>query len=143
MEPRVIRNLLAVKEALAIQPKSFDMYDWCSPKNGPCGTTLCIAGHYAFLAGVAVNDIRSYTTDLDESGAFSSLISRDFNADISEIELFYADDWPRELWDRYLDGNRVKAAQAAIDWYIAKQSTPAEIAAATAEQPELAHSSTR
>lgn len=138
-----VDGLRAVREAIAIdEGRSFDMGQW-SEKSG-CGTTCCIAGHLALMRGWT--PIPSFATGgayfnkgnlrpIMEPTPIHSVILNEFgfDMDLQYVSLFYVGsasvetifgNWLNEGWqdlfDMYHRGWKVKAAQLAIDRWIAK-----------------------
>lgn len=131
LSQKAIDALLAVREAIAIDPASFDMEIWCGW--GECGATLCIAGHLCVYAGAEPRprpmpfSYRGFVYEPCE------IVEKKFGISGEQAEeLFYKEEWPVALQDMYNDGNRVLAAQLAIDWFIRKYSAPER----EREQPE-------
>lgn len=114
--------LRAVGQAIAIdEGRSFDMRQWAG--TAVCGTTLCIAGHMLSIAGftplLAIDDeAEPYEFS---KGEFTYWVSSGLMAVYgidSEAAVFHVQDWPARIRTLYNRGDRVAAAQAAIEWYI-------------------------
>ena len=134
-----VDGLRAVREAIAIdEGRSFDMGNWS--EKGGCGTTCCIAGHLALMKGW--KPLPSFATggayfvkgnSCPEPAPIHSILLNEFGMDLQLVSLFFVGsktvetvfgNWLNEGWqdlyDMYHRGLRVRAAQLAIDRWIAK-----------------------
>jgi len=111
--------LLKVKEAILANPDHFDMSFWA------CGTTACICGWTAKLAGEygKLRQMLDYPDDLTENYP-AELGARLLKIDVWQAEQLFLSGWPRHFLEKYTDaqGDRVKRAQVVaevIDDFIA------------------------
>lgn len=122
----LLRDMFAVREVLAIEPRTFDMA-WWRVDDTPCGTTLCLAGHLAVLRGFRFEP------------SISSWLGGERDLPLSFFEstlecghwLWQRVFWPLELRALYAS-NPVAAGQQAIDLWASQNYTPEEIAEASA-----------
>jgi len=82
--------LLEICDRISKQPERFTMLSW--RRNGPCGTTMCIAGWAMHLAG--------YDCMADYAGWLAGDVLGLSSA--QEPRLFFAVHWPAPFFHRYL-----------------------------------------
>lgn len=130
LSEKAIEALKAVREAIAIDPKSFDMDSWCNVS--ACGTTLCIAGHLAVYVGANVRRERASTRGGEGAFEYCGFLysmreileaKLGVNSIATLLDLFYVQHWPSHLAVLCKSGERVRAGQLAIDWFIERYST--------------------
>lgn len=135
-----VRDLLAIREAIAIHPPSFRIDAWIAKED--CGTTLCIGGHWAVLRGYMPPKPVSFDTGnldwADQNGDFHNILDViPISTVPSDGWIFHLDYWPAKLKAAYkiaaTPQGRVAAGQQAIDRFIAERASPADIEAAKAD----------
>jgi hypothetical protein len=132
--------MMAVREAIAIDPKLFDMGYWKSS----CGTTLCIAGHLAVLRAEKFVIFREAFPDLVNHPHMAkpeaTWLPNSFFESIGISKdhwLWHLGEWPEDLREEYYSSDdrgscMVSAGQKAIDRWALEEYTPEEIAQAKA-----------
>jgi len=137
---KTIVGLRAVSEALGINPSGFDMDSWVA--RTPCGTTLCIWGHFEIFMGRMPDGCWLTAAGREVCATFGGNVVTE-NIEAAGLDytdwLFWLPKWPDELFNQYMFGERVRAGQLAIERFIAQRATPEDLAAAAElEKPTFA-----